>query len=79
MVNLAGLPLDETTQSQCPMKQYKYYLNNWLDYGNTTYTPYLGNKNKNSTAYIIENLGPKTMNKGEICIEPMYAERTKKT
>ncbi len=76
LTNIAGLPLDEATQSQCPMKQYKYYLNNWLDYGNTTYTPYLG-KNKNSTAYIIENLGPKYINKGEICMEPVYAERTR--
>ena len=77
LLNIAGLPLDETAQSQCPMKQYKYYLNNWLDYGNKTYTPYLG-KNKDSTAYIIENLGPKTINQGEICIEPVYAERNKK-
>ena len=77
LTNIAGIPLDDAAQSQCPMKQYKYYVNNWLDYGNTTYTPYLG-QHKISKAYIIENLGPEVINKGDTCVEPVYAERTKK-
>ncbi len=77
LTNIAGIPLDDAAQSHCPMKQYKYYLNNWLDYGNTTYTPYLGH-HKVSKAYIIENLGPEVINKGDTCMEPVYAERKKK-